>query len=167
MKRGLKNQLTKQAGEYLVAAELCRRGLVCTTFTGNMPDYDIIAVDGEGKHIPVQVKAIRSSSWQLSVDAFAEVRMKGEQQFLGEKHLEPCVGLICVFVVLSSYGHDRFFILRWESLGDIIIEHHQTYLERHGNIRSRNPQSKHVAVRPSQIAQYADNWELIAGEHKP
>jgi hypothetical protein len=26
-------------GEYLVAAEVCRRGLIATTFTGNVPHY--------------------------------------------------------------------------------------------------------------------------------
>jgi hypothetical protein len=42
------NHLTKQTGEYLVAAELSRRGYIATTFTGNVPDYDIVAVDDQG-----------------------------------------------------------------------------------------------------------------------
>jgi len=41
-------QLTKQVGEYLVAAEVCRRGLIATTFTGNVPHYDIIASNTTG-----------------------------------------------------------------------------------------------------------------------
>ena len=48
MKTGRSKYLTKQAGEYLVAAELSRRGYIATTFTGNVPDYDIIAVDDSG-----------------------------------------------------------------------------------------------------------------------
>ncbi len=43
MATGRDNQLKKQAGEYLVAAEMCRRGFIATTFTGNVPHYDIIA----------------------------------------------------------------------------------------------------------------------------
>ena len=48
MATGRGNQLTKQAGEYIVAAELSRRGFVATTFTGNVPADDIVAVDDQG-----------------------------------------------------------------------------------------------------------------------
>ncbi len=43
MATGRSTKLVGQAGEYLVAAELSRRGLIATTFTGNVPHYDIIA----------------------------------------------------------------------------------------------------------------------------
>ncbi len=49
MATGRSNYLTKQAGEYLVAAELSRRGYIATTFTGNLPDYDIIALKVNNK----------------------------------------------------------------------------------------------------------------------
>ena len=58
MATGRGNQLTKQAGEYIVAAELSRRGFVATTFTGNVPADDIVAVDDQGGQALVQVKAI-------------------------------------------------------------------------------------------------------------
>jgi hypothetical protein len=45
MARGRSNQLTKQVGEYLVACELARRGLLVATFSGNVPDFDLIATD--------------------------------------------------------------------------------------------------------------------------
>ncbi len=38
-------QLTKMIGEYLVYAELCRRGLLATTFTENVPEFEILATD--------------------------------------------------------------------------------------------------------------------------
>jgi len=40
MATGRGNQLTKQLGEYLVACELARRGLLVATFSGNIPDLD-------------------------------------------------------------------------------------------------------------------------------
>ena len=43
MATGRSTKLVGQAGECLVAAELSRRGLIATTFTGNVPHYDIIA----------------------------------------------------------------------------------------------------------------------------
>lgn len=50
MATGRDNQRTKQVGEYLVAAEVCRRGFIATTFTGNVPHYDIIASNATGRH---------------------------------------------------------------------------------------------------------------------
>lgn len=38
-------QLIKMIGEYLVCAELCRRELIATTSTGNVPEFDILATD--------------------------------------------------------------------------------------------------------------------------
>jgi len=56
---GKENQRKKQAGEYIVAAELCRRGFFATTFTGNMPDFDILAIDDSGNLMKIQVKKKR------------------------------------------------------------------------------------------------------------
>ena len=67
MATGRDNKLVGAAGEYLVAAELCRRGLIATTFTGNVPHYDIVASDAKGRHVSIQVKASRSGSWQFKV----------------------------------------------------------------------------------------------------
>ena len=58
MATGREVQLTKQVGEYLVAAELSRRGLLTATFAGNVPAYDIVATGGRGQTALVQVKVI-------------------------------------------------------------------------------------------------------------
>ena len=49
-------QLSEQLSEHLVDAELARRGIVATPFSGNVPDIDILAFKS-GKSIPVQVKS--------------------------------------------------------------------------------------------------------------
>ena len=73
MASGRKNQLTKQIGEYLVAAELCRRGLIATTFTANVPDFDIIATNKAFETIPIKVKTIRQWYWQLDAKKFINI----------------------------------------------------------------------------------------------
>ena len=73
MATGRSNKLVGQTGEYLVAAELSRMGLIATTFTGNVPHYDIVATDSEFRSILVQVKAITGSSWQFDVSKFANI----------------------------------------------------------------------------------------------
>jgi hypothetical protein len=76
MTTGLKTQLAKQVGEYLVAAELGRMGLIAATFAGNVPDYDIVAMDATGMAVPVQVKAVTGRSWQFDVRRFKSVRRR-------------------------------------------------------------------------------------------
>jgi hypothetical protein len=55
MAPGRSTKLVGQAGEYLLAAELSRRGMIATTFTGNVPHCDIIASDEKGRHVSVQI----------------------------------------------------------------------------------------------------------------
>lgn len=73
MATGREIQLTKQIGKYLVAAKLCRRGLISITFTGNVPNFNIIATNAKGKSVPIQVKTIRSNSWQFQVNKFLSI----------------------------------------------------------------------------------------------
>ena len=54
-------QLSKQLSEHLVAAELARRGIVATPFSGNVPDIDIFAFKS-GKSISVQVKSAKTGN---------------------------------------------------------------------------------------------------------
>lgn len=74
MATGRDNLLTKQVGEYLVAVEVCRRGFIATTFTGNVPHYDIIAANGTGSHQAIQVKAITRHAWQFDIRTIVNMR---------------------------------------------------------------------------------------------
>ena len=162
MPTGRELQLTKQTGEYLVAAELCRRGMIAATFTGNVPDYDIIASDSQGGVRHVQVKAIRSAGWQLTIDRFVEISLEGDRQVLGSLHPAPVPGLIFIFVKLVAKGQDRFFIIRWEELTEIIVADYAAYMEKHGGVRPRNPKSRHCSLSPESLKGFEDRWELLA-----
>ena len=50
-------KLTGQIGEHLVVAELGRRMIIATPFSGNVPDIDVIAYANK-KSTHIQVKAI-------------------------------------------------------------------------------------------------------------
>src|SRR5690606_28475587 len=109
MTTGRSNKLVEQTGEYLVAAELSRRGLIATTFTGNVPHYDIIASDESGRHVSVQVKASRGASWQFgNMTLYCDITFDGTRQVLGKKKPCPVRGLVMVFVRISEDGNDRF-----------------------------------------------------------
>lgn len=167
MPTGRELQLTKQTGEYLVAAELCRLGMVAATFTGNVPDYDIIASDGQGQVRHVQVKAIRSAGWQLAIDRFVEISMEGDRQVMGALRPSPVPGLVFVFVRLKATGRDRFFIVRWEELTEILVADYAEYLKKHGGVRPRNPKSRHCSLSIRSMTPFESRWELLVEGGKP
>jgi hypothetical protein len=162
MATGRRNKLVGQTGEYLVASELSRRGLIATTFTGNVPHYDIIASTEKGKHISVQVKTISGSTWQFGrIDGYVDIQFQGHAQIVGENHPSPVKDLVFVLVKLGSYGTDRFFICRWSDLCDLLSRGHSEYLAKHDGVRPRRWDSLHTAVSVKKMSKFEDRWDLI------
>ena len=162
MPTGRDNKLVGAAGEYLVAAELCRRGLIATTFTGNVPYYDIVASDEKGQHGSVQVMASRSGSWQFGdVSKFFDVAFDGQKQKTGKIKASPVARLIVVFVVIGDKGNDRFYILAWDQLRDILRDGHKRYIAKHKGVRPKKWDSLHGALLEENFLQFRDNWKLI------
>ena len=162
MPKGRSNKVVGQTGEYLVAAELSRRGLICTTFTGNVPHYDLIASNESGEHISVQVKASMSGSWQFAnVGDYCEIEFKGTQQIVGKHKSCPMKNLVVVFVKIDKDGLDEFYVLTWEDLRTLIVANHKSYLAKHAGVRPKNHNSLHVGVRSEHLLRYRDNWEIV------
>ena len=160
MATGRGNQLTKQVGEYLVAAEVCRRGFIATTFTGNVPHYDIIASNSTGGHQAIQVKAILSNSWQFDIREFVDVQLDGKRQIVGRPKQPEDTGLVCVLVRLRKDGADEFYILTWEALQKVAIAGHREFLARHGGVRPQKDDSFHTAIRPEMMTEHRDKWDV-------
>ncbi len=165
MATGRSNQLTKQIGEFLVCAELSRLGFITTPFAGNVPDFDILAVNDRLNTVPVQVKAIRGGSWQFDGTKYLEIDIKGRgkditQIVRGKKHLEN-PELICVFVKIGTTGNDEFYVLRLQDVQDIILKNYKSWLSKHGGKRPRKPDSTHNSVWPRDLSRFRDNWQLI------
>jgi len=162
MATGRNNQLIKQIGEYLVACELARRGLMVATFSGNFPDFDLIATNSKGSSCPVQVKTASKGTWQFSVDKFADVTFDGKRQIIGQPKPQTIPDLICIFVIAGDkYGEDQFFILEWKKVQQIVIANHKRWLDAHGGVRPKNPESMHCAVTKDDLEDYQNNWTLI------
>lgn len=162
MATGRSNKLVGQTGEYLVAAELSRRGLIATTFTGNVPHYDIIASNEDGKHVSVQVKASRGPSWQFGdITHFCNISFKGKRQIVENTKRCPVQRLVVVFVMIGSDGADRYYILTWQTLRDLVVKGHKDYLARHGGVRPQRWDSLHAAISEKTLKPYKDKWNVI------
>lgn len=162
MATGRSNKLVGQTGEYLVAAELSRRGLIATTFTGNVPHYDILASNEIGQHVTVQVKASRSPSWQFgNITSYCDVTFDGNRQIVGNRKPCPVQGLVVTFVKIDDNGNDRFYILPWEYLRDILVELHDTYLKKHNGTRPKRWDSLHCSIAERDIEVFRDKWGYI------
>ena len=162
MATGRSNQLIKQLGEYLVACELARRGFVVAMFSGNVPDFDLIATDFKGSSCPIQVKTIKGGAWQFSIDKFADIFFDGPKQLIGDKKPLPIPQLVCVFVLATEkYGEDQFFVLEWSKVQDILITNYKRWLDSHGGVRPRKPDSLHCSIVQPDLRDYKDNWSLI------
>ena len=160
---GRQNRLTSQVGEYLVVAELARRGLIATTFAGNVPDYDVVATDEHGRHVSVQVKTSNSDSWQFNISSFCSIRFQGKRQILGRAHRSHVRKLLAILVRLSSDSEvrDRFFVLTWTKLRNIIVAAHREWLSLHNGVRPRNTRSLHTALNVEQVQRYENRWKNV------
>lgn len=165
MATGRSNKLIGQVGEFLVCAELGRRGLIATPFAGNVPGFDVIATDGELRSVPIQVKTSNGTSWQFSGKKLLQIDFDattGQQRVLGIRDSEN-LDLIYVFACLghSREQRDRFFILTKGEFLSLVRSHYETYMEKHGGRRPRKPESSHIAIRLPELEPFEDDWELI------
>lgn len=162
MTTGRNNKLVGATGEYLVAAELSRRGLIATTFTGNVPHYDIIASDETGRHVSVQVKASRGPSWQFgNISLYCDITFDEKTQLVGKKKPCPVRRLMMVFVRIDEDGNDHFYILSWVRFRNMLVAHHEAYLAKHNGIRPKKWASLHSAILEKDLEPFRDKWESI------
>lgn len=142
---------TGQAGEYFVAAEICRRGATATTFTANMPGYDIVAGDAAGnRQVQISVKAKNSPSfWTTDGVRDAEARPDGE------------VPRFWVFVDLSGGRAPEYYIVPDEYARDSIRRMHAEYQERYEAKHGRRRDNRMRGVRVKDIAEFRDGRDIL------
>lgn len=116
MSGGRNNKLAGQIGEHLVCAELGRRGLIATPFSGNVPAFDVVAANEQCRTVPIQVKASRADNWPSKALDWMEISFDPKtkkQNYLSRKKIEN-PDLIHVFIAIANAdnkaGKDRFFI---------------------------------------------------------
>lgn len=150
-----------QTGEHLVAAELGRRGVVCSILSGNAPDIDILAFRN-GHAVAVQVKAISAGGMHAKADRYLEIQMDGDRQVVLGKKADVDRALIFVVVFLgNNAGEDRFYVLTNGDLQDRVETNHKEFLALHDGIRPKNPKSMHTAVLKTHLSKHEGRWDLV------
>ena len=137
------NVLTGSAGEYFVAAELSRRGVVAALTMAGTDAFDILAVNKAGKSCAIQEK----TSWLLS-----------------SKDETPKADFY-VFVRLNGESLPDYYIMQAEEVAVTIRESHAKWL---ATPKKDGTPHTPISMREIQIKYHDENaynrWELITGE---
>ena len=165
MSRGRRNQLTGQIAEHLVVAELGRLGLAATGFSGNIPTFDVLAVDENCRVVPIQVKASNGDSWPSDARTWMDISVETEtlrQGFRGPSALAaPDLIYVCVAIARLREQRDRFFILTMKDLQRICIEGYSRWMSPKDWRRPRNPHSFDCRYEIGSLEPFENNWELV------
>ncbi len=164
MATGLSNKLAGQIGEYLACAELGRRGFIATTFTGNVPEYDLIVCDDTLQTIPIQVKTSRGNSWPSRADRWLQIEVDDvtkKQVNRGPKTIaHPDLIYICIALGKTS-ASDRFFICQKSDIQKACIASYTRWMNSKGWVRPVNFRSLDNRYGVEDLAQFESNWLLV------
>ena len=144
------NVLTGSAGEYFVAAELSRRGVVAALTMSGTDAFDILAVNKAGCSCSIQVKTTQYE--------------KKLRWLLSSKDENPKANF---YVFVNLNGTERqpdYYIMRATEVAAAIKEEHETWLA--------TPKKDGTAHKPINMRQIIldqqdkskDRWYLITGE---
>jgi len=87
----------------------------------------------------------------------------GKHQTLGAPQPEPLPELMFVLVVLKKQEteQDRFFILEWKELQNLLIRHYEAHLSKQNFVRPRKADSYHTVLPISDVEPFEDKWPKI------
>lgn len=166
MASGVSNKLTGQIGEHLVSAVLGTLGYYASTYSGNVPGFDVTAVHSESlKSFPVQVKtSTKGALLQSQIDKWCSHSVDDDnRQTIGALNALRYPDLIWVLVRLGDVGitRTRFFICTESDIQRKIVSRYSAFMERHGYRRPGGGASLQAILNMNDVAEYEDNWEIL------
>ena len=140
--------LTGVAGEYFVAAELSRRGLIASISLRNTRGIDILATNKDAtRSVTIQCKTnqIGNQKWMLS---------EKSETFFAPNHYYVFVGLG------APTERPRFHIVPSKTVAKIVKNDHQTWLRTPGKKGQKHVDSP-MRRFSDQNDEYLDKWNLL------
>ena len=171
------SQSIGQVGEYLVASHLCRMGFIATTFTRNMPDFDILALTkNRDKHLKIQIKTVLNGDWQLSATSLLNIKFNDNNNQIVQEILgfnESNNADFYIFIRLDKRSKnmeninlneisDSFYIVPTNDLKSIVNKNYGNYLHKKNGVRPSNQKSTHTKVDDKKdLVLFKDRWDLL------
>jgi len=170
MKAGKRNKLTGQVGEHLVAAILGTKGYYASPYSGNVPGFDITAVDSETlKSFPIQVKTSNGGSLlRTNIDKWVEFSVGKDKRQKLDNYLpraHPDLIWIVVWIKDNDISTARFFIATEKEIQKTIVEHYQRFLDQCDSIRPRNHKSTQTMLTIDDLVIFENNWKILRLTH--
>ncbi len=166
MASGSSNKLTGQIGEHLVAAILGTKGFYASPYSGNVPGFDITAVNAETlSSFPIQVKTSNGGSIiRTNIDKWVEFFIdKDNRQILGEPLPldHPDLVWVAVLIENADIKTARFFISTAKEIQEVLIKHYQRFLDQKDGIRPRNYKTTQTMLTINDLVGFEDNWSIL------
>ncbi|MEX0596928.1 MAG: aspartate-ammonia lyase [Candidatus Paceibacterota bacterium] len=151
------------SGEFLVAHELSKRGVIVTLTIKNTPKIDILATNPEtGAFANIQVKtrsAENKQGWKLTKKVETKTKIKNHYY---------------VFVNLKgSLELPDFYIIPYNEFADVISKNYKKWLKMKGkdgqphkdnDIRNFKPEKEHLPLYKDDVLlgkKYKSKWEVL------
>ena len=166
MSTGKRNKLTGQIGEHLVSAMLGTMGYYASPYSGNVPGFDITAVDSKTlQSFPIQVKTSNGGALIHSViNKWVEHRIeKDNYQHLGNMLKLPSPNMIWVMVRIENneLNTARYFICREEQIQAKIVKRYTRFMEKHNYRRPGGGASTQAVLNLNDMEEFEDNWIIL------
>jgi len=149
--------LIGNAGEFYVAAELLKRGVVAALAPRNAPAFDILATKGaKTVRVRVKTKSTEYTDWQWAIKKDGTIFRD-----LGRK------GDFTVLVNLTRETKDlTFFVVPTEQLNQWLLDDFAAWVRTPGkNGRPHDPSNKKRHLNypkfAERLGQYANQWERM------
>ena len=148
MEKKISSILAGVSGEYFVAAELSRRGYICSVTLKNTRGIDILVCNEDGsKTLGVQVKTnqINKREWILNEKS---EKMNDENLFY-------------VFVnLISTDKLPEFYIVPSKVVAKYTSTNHKKWLETKG-VKGQKRNDSSMRKFQDNIQEYLNRWELL------
>jgi hypothetical protein len=169
MTTGKRNKLTGQIGEHLVSAKLGTMGYYAAPYSGNVPGFDIIAVNSETlRTYPVQVKTSNGGALVHSViHKWVEHHVdENNYQHLGKLLKLPNPDIIWIMVQIkdSEINSARYFVCTEAEIQNRMVERYKRFMEKHNYKRPGGGASPQAILSVKDMLYLEDNWEVLTGD---
>ena len=167
MTTGKKNKLTGQIGEHLVSAILGTMGFYASPYSGNVPGFDITAVNSKTlQSFPIQVKTSNGGALVHSViHKWIEHHVdENNYQHLGELLKLPNPNIIWVMVQIKNneLSTARYFVCREAQIQIKIVERFKNFMEKHNYRRPGRGASPQAVLNLKDVQEFENNWKILS-----